>query len=114
MMTLSAQTIGSPTGRRGVDRYLIRRPDRLHISLPAMIACENDAPLPIHLRNISTLGFMGECNGELPVGSAVAVELPGVGIARALVRWTIGAKIGGSFNIKVDLRLLREAAPDAF
>lgn len=113
-MTLSAQTIGSPSGRRGVDRYIIRRPDRLHISLPARIACENDDAVAIHLRNISTFGFMGECAGELPVGSAIAVELPGVGTARGLVRWTIGTKIGGSFNGKIDLDLIREAAPDAF
>lgn len=113
-MTLSAQTIGSPPARRGVDRYIIRRPDRLHISLPATIACENDSPVPIHLRNISTLGFMGECGGDMPVGSAVAIELPGIGIARGMVRWTIGPKVGGSFNGKIDLDLLREAAPDAF
>ena len=113
-MTLSAQTIGSPPGKRGVDRYIIRRPDRLHISLPAAIACENDSPVAIHLRNISSLGFMGECASDLPIGSAVAVELPGVGVARGLVRWTIGAKVGGSFNSKIDLDLLREAAPDAF
>ena len=113
-MTLGAQTFGSPHGKRGVDRYIIRRPDRLHISLPAAIACENDSPVPIHLRNISTFGFMGECRGELAVGSAIAVELPGVGVARGLVRWTIGAKVGGSFNNKIDLDLLRQAAPDAF
>ena len=93
-MTLTAKTIGSPPEKRGVDRYIIRRPDRLHISLPATIACENDSPVPVHLRNISTYGFMGECGCELPVGSAVAIELPGVGIARGLVRWTIGTRIG--------------------
>ena len=113
-MTLSAQTIGSPPEKRGVDRYIIRRPDRLHISLPATIACENDSPMPIHLRNISTLGFMGECAGNVPIGCAVAIELPGIGTARGLVRWTIGTKIGGSFSGKIDLDLLRDAAPDAF
>lgn len=113
-MKINARMVGSLPGRRGVDRYIIRRPDRLHISLPAAISCENDAPVPIHLRNISTFGFMGECAGELPVGSAVAVELPGVGTARGLVRWTIGAKVGGSFTGKIDLDRLREAAPDAF
>ena len=113
-MTLSAQTIGSPPRKHGVDRYIIRRPDRLHISLPATIACENDSPVPIHLRNISNLGFMGACARDVPVGCAVAIELPGIGLARGLVRWTIGHKIGGSFNSKIDLDLLREAAPDAF
>ena len=113
-MTLNAQTIGSPPEKRGVDRYIIRRPDRLHISLPATIACENDSPVSIHLRNISTFGFMGECGGEMPVGSAVTVQLPGVGVTRGLVRWTIGTKVGGSFNSKIDLDLLRDAAPDAF
>ena len=113
-MMHSVATIGLPPGKRGVDRYIIRRPDRLHISLPTAIACENDSPVAIHLRNISNLGFMGECAGDVPVGCAVAIELPGIGIARGLVRWTIGPKVGGSFNSKIDLDLLREAAPDAF
>lgn len=72
------------------------------------------SPRPVHLRNISTMGFMAETGEDLAAGTEVAVKLPGVGLCRATVRWSIGPRVGARFADKIDVEAVRAAAPLAF
>jgi hypothetical protein len=47
--------------------------------------------------NISERGFMAVANGRFEVGSRVWLMLPGRDRANAVVKWTVGDKIGAEF-----------------
>jgi hypothetical protein len=53
--------------------------------------------------NISELGFMAVANGRFEVGSRVWLMLPGRERANAVVKWTVGDKIGAEFAEPVSI-----------
>lgn len=48
--------------------------------------------------NISERGFMAVADGSFEVGSRVWLMLPGRERANAVVKWTVGDKIGAEFS----------------
>ncbi len=95
-------------------RPTMPRPLRMPITLWTRIRADGGAPADIHLRNISSMGFMGEIARHLPPGAHVTVKLPGAGLRRATIRWSIGYRIGARFTERIDCAALRAAAPAAF
>jgi len=53
--------------------------------------------------NISERGFMAVANGRFEVGSRVWLMLPGRDRANAVVKWTVGDKIGAEFAEPVSI-----------
>lgn len=57
----------------------------------------------ICVRNVSTSGFMAECEYPVAIGSNVSLDVPGIGPVHAQVRWQIGNRMGGMFLDPISL-----------
>lgn len=71
---------------------------------------------PIVLRDLSTIGFSGDCNAALDAPTIVALSLPPIGEVRARVRWVREGMIGAEFLTRLDedsLERVLEANPDS-
>lgn len=73
------------------------------VSIPAALLLADDEVLAVTVRNLSARGFMANCHARLGEGAWVGVDLPGYGIARAVVRWTDDGEIGCQFRTPVDV-----------
>jgi hypothetical protein len=104
MMTETAQQLG-------VERYSVRKPDRIRIILNTKLRLAGQADLDVFMRNISTRGFMAEADRDLPIGSDAMIYLPGIGWSMASIRWSVGHKFGGRFSEAVDMRQFWRANP---
>lgn len=72
--------------------------------------------VPIVLRNVSAVGFSGECTAAFEAPTLVAIHLPPLGEVRARVRWVNDGIIGGEFLTRMDddsLERVLEAVPNS-
>ena len=76
--------------RRDVDHKVSLRPQSLY-------------NVEVKVRNVSTCGFMAECDERVRIGSYVSLDVPGIGPVYAQVRWQIGARMGGMFLDPISL-----------
>jgi hypothetical protein len=60
--------------------------------------------LEIRIRNLSTRGFMAECEGRVDIGSNVSIDILGIGPVHAQIRWQLGTRMGGMFLDPISLR----------
>ena len=95
----------------GVDRYNIRKPDRVRVSLSTQLRLSGRPDLEIEVRNISNRGFMGEADTPLTIGSDAMLNLPGIGWVLASVRWVAGSRFGGRFSESINMRQFWRANP---
>jgi len=51
-------------------------------------------PLSIHVVNLSAQGLMARVTGDRPIGERLHLTLPVVGDLVAVVRWSLGGRIG--------------------
>jgi hypothetical protein len=58
--------------------------------------------VPVVLRNLSTVGFSGDCNAPLAVPTLVVIQLPPLGELRARLRWASDGTLGGEFLTRLD------------
>ena len=66
--------------------------------------------LEITVRNLSPRGCMGQCAAVLGEGERVGIDLPGYGIAPAIVRWSGDGEVGCQFRRPVDVDRCEEAS----
>jgi hypothetical protein len=59
--------------------------------------------IEVMVRDLSTRGFMAECDQWVEIGSTVALQVPGIGAVDAQVRWQIGNRMGGMFLDPISL-----------
>ena len=59
-----------------------RTADRISCSLVANVRSDGLRNLAVRLCDISETGFMAECGERIGLGSAVSIDLPGVGPAK--------------------------------
>jgi hypothetical protein len=59
--------------------------------------------IEIIVRDVSTRGFMAECDELVEIGSTVSLDVPGIGPVQAQVRWQIGSRMGGMFLDPISL-----------
>lgn len=90
-------------------RYPPRNP-RLAVSIEAALYLRGDEAATMSIRNISAEGAMGWCEAAVEPGEWVGVEIPGVGVIPANVRWCERGEIGLRFRRPLDLERL--AGPD--
>ena len=57
----------------------------------------------VRIHNVSSAGFMAECDHPVMIGSHVSIEVPGIGTVTAQVRWQLGTKMGGMFLDPISL-----------
>src|SRR5437868_15389180 len=69
----------------------------------ARLAPQSRYSVEVKVRNVSTAGFMAECAAPVRIGSTVALQIPGIGVVEAQVRWQIGHRMGGMFLDPISL-----------
>jgi hypothetical protein len=59
--------------------------------------------IEVKVRDVSTRGFMAECDEAVEIGSHVTLDVAGIGPVSAQVRWQIGSCMGGMFLDPISL-----------
>ena len=95
----------------GVDRYNIRKPDRVRVLLNTQLRVSEQPDMEIAVRNISNRGFMAESDTILRIGSDALLFLPGVGWTLANIRWSLGNRFGARFSDSINMRQFWRANP---
>ena len=83
-----------------------RRAERDEVSFRSELR-EGAKTLPVHVVDISPLGFRARCETCAPAGS-IQLGLPGLGFISARVVWAVGGRIGGEFARPIDAALYRK------
>ena len=83
---------------------------RRGVSIPAALLLSDERVLEITVRNLSPRGCMGQCAATLGEGERVGIDLPGYGIAPAIVRWSGDGEVGCQFRRPVDVDRCEEAS----
>ena len=79
------------------------RAARIAVDTAATIRDQELYNVEIRVKNVSTSGFMAECDDPVRIGSFVALEVPGIGPVSAQVRWQLGWQMGGQFQDPISL-----------
>ena len=74
-----------------------RRHTRLPVALDGKMRELGTSGVEAKIVNISERGFMAIADGRFAVGARVWLILPGRDRANAVVKWTVGDKIGAEF-----------------
>ncbi len=99
----------------GTFRLDDRRSFRHPLAIATRVRELGGANFPIILRNLSAVGFQGECRTPLTVPSVIALNLPPLGEVRARVRWVRDEIVGAEFIERLeieDVDRVLAAAPD--
>lgn len=92
-----------PAGEASRPSLRERRDERLPIDAPASLRPGSWYAVEVRIRDVSTSGFMAECEAAVEIGSNVSLEVPGIGAVHAQVRWQIGPCMGGMFLDPISL-----------
>jgi diguanylate cyclase (GGDEF)-like protein len=84
-----------------------------HRLMRRAMTCIDGAMVEVKLRNISSMGALVECPVAVAPGTAVAIDIVGVGPARGTVRWAQAGKFGLQFEQTFDLARLAPQKPKA-
>jgi hypothetical protein len=95
----------------GVDRYNVRKPDRVKVLLTTNLRLSGQADLEIAVHNISNRGFMAEGPMGVPIGKEAMLLLPGIGWTLTTIRWSLGNRFGGRFADSINMRQFWRANP---
>lgn len=100
-MEMSFVTIKARIAQDQTDER--RRFTRVPVELEAKMRELGANGVEAKVLNISESGFMAVAEGQFEVGSRVWLMLPGRERANAVVKWTVGDKIGAEFAEPVSL-----------
>ena len=84
-------------------RFAPRKP-RIAALITTAVLLADDREVPIHIRNISSGGFMAVSAEGLTEGARFGVSIPGRGIVRAEVRWADDEMFGARFERPLELK----------
>jgi hypothetical protein len=90
------------SGRIGVEESG-RRAERLSVGAAARLRPNSWSSVEATVVDLSREGFRAECDARLRTGSAVSLEIPGVGPVEAQVEWQRGGEFGARFFQPIDL-----------
>jgi hypothetical protein len=90
-----------------------RRSMRHSISSDATLRGHSAYEVEVKVRDVSQCGFMAECAEPVGIGSYVALDVPGIGMVEAQVRWQVGQRMGGMFLDPISLNSCEWAAVKA-
>jgi hypothetical protein len=80
-----------------------RRYARVPVELEAKMRELGASGVEAKILNISQSGFMAAAEGHFEVGTRVWLMLPGRDRANAVVKWTVGDKLGCEFAEPINL-----------
>jgi hypothetical protein len=90
-------------GSRAEAGNLERRAERLALDESTRLRPNSWSSLEIRMLDLSSFGFRANCDARLPRGSAVTLEIPGLGGVEAQVEWQRGDQFGARFFQEIDL-----------
>jgi hypothetical protein len=82
---------------------LERRAERLALDESARLRPNSWSSLEIRMLDLSPLGFRAACEARLQPGSAVTLEIAGLGAVEAQVEWQRGDEFGARFFAPIEL-----------
>jgi hypothetical protein len=85
-----------------------RRYARVAVELEAKMRELGTSGVEAKILNISQSGFMAVAEGHFEVGARVWLMLPGRDRANAVVKWSVGDKLGAEFAEPIDLDNLND------
>jgi hypothetical protein len=92
-----------------VERGPARAGPRDSLFLLTNLSSNEGTPLGrARVRNLSATGLMADCEQPVPAGSAIVLELRGVGRVSGRVVWSRDDKIGIAFDHEIDPQLARK------
>jgi hypothetical protein len=84
-------------------QFKSRRTQRTRVAGTAALRHQSLYSVKVRIRDVSTEGFMAECQDPIRIGSYVSLDVPGIGPVHAQVRWQLGGRIGGQFVDPISL-----------
>lgn len=90
------------------EGYQERGVRRCHVLIDTHLRV-GDEVYPFEVLNISTAGFMGCSALTLLMGATVAIDLPGMGLIDAHIRWALAGQVGAQFAEPLTLDQCRRA-----
>lgn len=97
---MTYQFSSSAAAASAEDRRLVER-DEVHYRARAF--GPDAQPVTLLIVNISPHGLMARCEKPFVEGDRMRVTLPAVGVVAAEVRWSLGGRLGASFDSAIDL-----------
>jgi hypothetical protein len=82
---------------------LERRAERLALDENARLRPNSWSSVEVRMMDLSPLGFRAECEARLRPGSAVTLDIPGIGSVVAQVEWQRDMEFGARFFAPIDL-----------
>lgn len=81
----------------------MRRSERIAVDEKAKLRPNSWSSLEVRIVDLSESGFRAECAAMVMAGSAIWLDLPGLGEVEAQVTWRRGGEIGAKFILPIDL-----------
>jgi hypothetical protein len=94
--------------REGVDSDRNRRRQRDSLLLIASIAIVGEPAREVRIRNLSAEGLMAELGRVVEPGTAVALELRGIGAVAGKVAWCTEGRVGITLDHPIDPKQARK------
>lgn len=85
----------------------MRRSERMAVDETARLRPNSWSSLEVRLVDLSATGFRAQCEATVLAGSAVWVDLPGIGEVEAQVSWRRLGELGARFVTPIDLAQCR-------
>ena len=83
--------------------FIDRRAYRYPVGGATTLRGEEDCAFEVRVRDVSPAGFMAECPHMIGIGSAVSLDVPGIGAVKAQIRWQLAGRMGGLFRHPISL-----------
>lgn len=85
-----------------------RHDSRDSLFLAAHLKIAGGAPIQVRVRNLSSGGLMAEYAQPIEVGTALEVDIRGVGWVQGRIAWATDGRIGVAFGESIDPMLARK------
>ena len=81
----------------------VRREKRTQVDEAARLSPNHWSSIEVRVLDISPNGFRAECDARILIGTAVTLQIEGVGPLNAHVTWRRGERFGAKFDLPADL-----------
>lgn len=85
------------------SQFKERRSQRHPVASNATLQGHQCYNIEVRIRDVSQCGFMAECAEPVQIGSRISLDVPGIGVVDAQVRWQVGRRMGGMFQDPISL-----------
>lgn len=83
--------------------FVDRGNERMPVASTTSLRSDEWYSVEVKVRDVSQTGFMAECVQPVGIGSAVSLDVPGIGAVHAQVRWQLAGRMGGLFLDPISL-----------